>query len=185
MVNTSARQAGDSGFDSQVAQQIFYLFLGLLLSGIATAEGLVPIQFKQSVILLCNIKGIQITQPTKGANFDSCEFSCRILEFGCRILKFGCRVLEFGCRIHYRGSRLIQNNPTVRMKDNRTAIHLGCRSECRWNRYDGPFFDAKSLLTTLSFSIKIGRLSKPTFLVCLTGGARHGWLALILDALQK
>ena len=29
-----------------VALQIFYLFLGLLLSGIATAEGLVPIQFK-------------------------------------------------------------------------------------------------------------------------------------------
>ena len=26
--------------------KIFYLFLGLLLSGIATAEGLVPIQFK-------------------------------------------------------------------------------------------------------------------------------------------
>ena len=40
MVNTSARQAGDLGFDSRVAQQIFYLFLGLLLSGIATAEGL-------------------------------------------------------------------------------------------------------------------------------------------------
>ena len=40
MVNTSARQAGDPGFDSRVAQQIFYLFLGLLLSGIATAEGL-------------------------------------------------------------------------------------------------------------------------------------------------
>ena len=36
----------DSGIDSRVAQQIFYLFLGLLLSGIATAEGLVPIQFK-------------------------------------------------------------------------------------------------------------------------------------------
>ena len=35
----SARQAGHPGFDSQMAQQIFYLFLGLLLSDIATAEG--------------------------------------------------------------------------------------------------------------------------------------------------
>ena len=42
----SARQAGDPGFDSRVAQQIFYLFLGLLLSGNVTADGQVPIQFK-------------------------------------------------------------------------------------------------------------------------------------------
>ena len=63
VVNTSALQVGNPGFDSRVAQQIFYLFMGLLLSGIATAEALVPIQFKQSILLLCNIKGNQITQP--------------------------------------------------------------------------------------------------------------------------
>ena len=38
VVNTSALQVGNPGFDSRVAQQIFYLFMGLLLSGIATAE---------------------------------------------------------------------------------------------------------------------------------------------------
>ena len=47
--------------DSRVAQQFFlYLFFGIfhfLALQLQSAEGLVPIQFKQSNLLLCNIKG--------------------------------------------------------------------------------------------------------------------------------
>ena len=46
MVSTLTRYAGDPGFDPRWLSKSFIYSLEFLLSGIATAEGLVLIQFK-------------------------------------------------------------------------------------------------------------------------------------------